>query len=57
MYSLENLANIYGSVMNLGCPRRSTTTQDPSPEDLLPADDGAFDQGVRSPRDNSSRQR
>lgn len=57
MCSFESLANIYGSVMNLGCLKRSTTTQDPSPEDLLPADDGAYDQGVRSPRDNSSLQR
>jgi len=47
--SFGDIANSYGSAMNLGCPRRSTTTQDPSPDDLLPADDGAYEQGVTSP--------
>lgn len=35
-------------IINLGCPDRPLTTEDPSIEALLPTDDSEWDQGVRN---------
>jgi hypothetical protein len=41
--------NCYYSFVGLGYPGRHFVTEDPKPHDLLPADDAAWDNGVRLP--------
>lgn len=43
----RSFADIHHSFVSIGSPGRPFATVDPALDDLLPADDAAWDQGVR----------